>query len=92
MTRKDIANKLAVECGITVTKAHKAVNLVFRTISDALSRGERCEIRGFGTLSTRTQPARMGYDPNRRTKITIPEKTVVRFKPSKQCLTSSTSV
>ena len=52
-------------------------------MSDALARGHRIEIRGFGSFSINRRPPRVGRNPRSGEQVTIPEKLVPHFKPGK---------
>ncbi len=62
----------------------KVINIFFKEISQALKKGERCEIRGFGSFSTHIQKARIGRNPRTGEKIETPEKKTIHFKMSKE--------
>lgn len=53
-------------------------------MSQSLSRGERIEIRGFGSFSLHHRPARMGRNPKTGESIALPAKHVPHFKPGKE--------
>jgi integration host factor subunit beta len=52
-------------------------------MSDALARGHRIEIRGFGSFSVSRRPSRVGRNPRSGEQVVIPEKLVPHFKPGK---------
>ena len=53
-------------------------------IKNALNRGERVEIRGFGALSVHRQKSRLSRNPRTGQKIFTPEKKTIHFKMSKE--------
>ena len=61
-----------------------AVKLVLDEISDALSRGERVEIRGFGSFSVRHYNARKARNPRTGTPVTLTARSMPYFKPGKE--------
>ncbi len=61
-----------------------AVKLVLDKISAALARGERVEIRGFGSFALHHRPARVGRNPKTGAAVEIPAKSVPHFKPGKE--------
>ena len=61
----------------------KIVNAILDTIADALARGDRVELRGFGAFSVKKRDARTGRNPRTGAQIQIGESTSVRFKPGK---------
>jgi len=52
-------------------------------MSDALERGHRIEIRGFGSFSINHRPPRLGRNPRTGERVHIPERRVPHFKPGK---------
>jgi integration host factor subunit beta len=52
-------------------------------MTDALARGHRIEIRGFGSFSVTRRPPRVGRNPRSGEQVQIPEKLVPHFKPGK---------
>ena len=60
-----------------------AVKTILDAMSDALARGHRIEIRGFGSFSINRRPPRMGRNPRSGEQVVIPEKLVPHFKPGK---------
>ena len=84
MTRSDLVNQLAERfTQITVKDTEYAVKTVLDAMSDALARGHRIEIRGFGSFSISRPPPRLGRNPRSGEQVTIPEKLVPHFKPGK---------
>ncbi|MEM9287934.1 MAG: integration host factor subunit beta [Sphingomonadales bacterium] len=62
----------------------RIVNTVLEEIIDALSRGDRVELRGFGTFSVKSRPARTGRNPRTGEAVAVDEKTVPYFKTGKE--------
>ena len=56
---------------------------ILDAMSDALARGHRIEIRGFGSFSINRRPPRVGRNPRSGEQVAIPEKLVPHFKPGK---------
>jgi integration host factor subunit beta len=84
MTRSDLVDELAARFGqLTHQDADYAVKKILDTMSDALVRGHRIEIRGFGSFSINRRPPRMGRNPRSGESVAIPEKRVPHFKPGK---------
>ena len=69
---------------ITRREAEVVINSVFQAIADALSRGERVELRGFGSFSTKKRQNRMGRNPKTGEQVYVPAKVVPHFKPGKE--------
>ena len=84
MTRSDLVELLAARFGqLTQRDADAAVKTILDAMSDALARGHRIEIRGFGSFSVSRRPPRMGRNPRSGESVAIPEKRVPHFKPGK---------
>ena len=60
-----------------------AVKTILDAMSDALSRGHRVEIRGFGSFTINRRPPRVGRNPRSGEQVVVPEKLVPHFKPGK---------
>lgn len=84
MTKMDLVERIAKNCGITKKEAEIAVNTFFESISEALDRGERVELRGFGVFKMREKRARMGRNPRTGERVQVPPKRVPCFKPGKE--------
>lgn len=61
----------------------RIVNTVFEEIAQALSQGQRVELRGFGAFSVKNRPARTGRNPRTGEAVHVPEKHVPFFKTGK---------
>jgi integration host factor subunit beta len=84
MTRSDLVNLLASRFGqLTHRDAEFAVKTMLDAMSDALGKGHRIEIRGFGSFAINHRPPRVGRNPRSGEPVTIPEKLVPHFKPGK---------
>ena len=62
----------------------KMVSVVLYEIRQALKRGDRVELRGFGIFSTNTQKARVSRNPRTGEKVNTPEKKTIHFKMAKE--------
>lgn len=62
----------------------RIVNVVFDEIVDALSRGERVELRGFGAFTVKHRAPRVGRNPRTGTSVEVNEKYVPFFKTGKE--------
>ena len=84
MTRSDLVAQLADSFGqLTHRDTEFAVKTILDAMSDALARGHRIEIRGFGSFSINRRPPRVGRNPRSGEQVVIPEKLVPHFKPGK---------
>ena len=62
----------------------KVVSVVLNEIKQALRRGDRVELRGFGIFSTNIQKARISRNPKTGEKVNTPEKKTIHFKMAKE--------
>jgi len=60
------------------------VNAILDSITEALARGDRVELRGFGAFSVKNRPARTGRNPRTGTRVQVDEKFVPFFKTGKE--------
>ena len=84
MTKAELVAQVAQEVLVTRKEADKIVETALTSIVESLRRGEKVEIRGFGSFRTRTRNARSGRNPKSGDSVEVPPKTVPFFKPSKQ--------
>lgn len=61
----------------------RIVNVIFDEIVDALARGDRVELRGFGAFTVKHRPAREGRNPRTGDPVPVDEKFVPFFKTGK---------
>jgi integration host factor subunit beta len=84
MTRSDLVTRLTERFGqLTQRDTEFAVKTILDAMSEALERGHRIEIRGFGSFSVSRRPPRIGRNPRSGEQVTIPEKRVPHFKAGK---------
>ena len=62
----------------------KFTEIILHDIKQALKRGDRVELRGFGIFSTNTQKARISRNPKTGEKVNTPEKKTIHFKMAKE--------
>ncbi len=62
----------------------KFTDIILKEIQQSLGRGERVEIRGWGTLSTKIQKSSIRRNPKTGEKIAVPSKKVIHWKMSKE--------
>ncbi len=79
MNKADLVNAVAA-AGFTKKDADKAVATVFGAIEDALAKGEKVQLIGFGTFEVRKRAAKEGRNPKTGEKIAIAEAKVPAFK------------
>ena len=85
MTRSDLIAALATRfTHLTAKDAEIAVKEILDAIGNALARGDRVEIRGFGSFSVNYRPARKGRNPKSGETVAVPAKYVPHFKAGKE--------
>jgi len=63
---------------------YEAVNIIFDSMVDALRKGERIEVRGFGNFTVRERKPRMGRNPKSGASVELGERRVPFFKTGKE--------
>lgn len=85
MTKSELIARLAERFPQLVAKdADFAVKMIIDAMTDALARGGRIEIRGFGSFALNYRPPRIGRNPKSGEKVAVPEKYVPHFKAGKE--------
>ena len=85
MTKSELITRLATRFPQLVAKdADYAVKMILDEMTAALVRGDRIEIRGFGSFSLNHRPPRGGRNPKSGEKVMVPEKRVPHFKAGKE--------
>jgi DNA-binding protein HU-beta len=80
----DIVNRLTEHTGVSKGMAEQVVEALFQSLKEALTRGERVELRGFGVLTVRQRKRGLGRNPRTGVEVAIPVGRSVRFKPGKE--------
>ena len=84
MTKSDLIQKLADKNPhLFLRDVEKIVDTIFGEISEALVRGDRVELRGFGAFSVKHREARKGRNPRTGQTVDVPEKRLPFFKTGK---------
>lgn len=83
MTKTELINIIAEKGGYSKKDAEKALATVTASITDALIKGEKVSLVGFGTFETRERKAKTGINPLTKASIEIPAKKVPAFKAGK---------
>jgi DNA-binding protein HU-beta len=80
----DIVNRVADRTGVPKMKAEQAVDALFHSMKEALTRGERIELRGFGVFVVKPRKRGVGRNPRTGEEVAIPSGKTIRFKPGKE--------
>ncbi len=84
MTKREIIDELpARRLGLSSRDAETTVNTLFEAMAEALSRGERIELRGFGIFGVKERAARQGRNPKTGSTVAIAAKRVPFFRAGK---------
>ena len=83
MTKADLVAAMAKASGGSKVAAERALNSVIEDVFDALKKGRRVTIGGFGTFMVSRRAARNGRNPRTGKALRIPACRVPRFKPSR---------
>jgi DNA-binding protein HU-beta len=84
MNKTELVNAVAAQSELTKQDAAKAVDALFKTISDTLSKEEKIQLIGFGTFEVRERAARTGRNPQTGEEMQITASKVPAFKPGKE--------
>lgn len=80
MTKSELITSIAEKTGLTKKSSEEALGAVIDTIAEALAKGEKVQLVGFGTFEVRERAERTGINPQTREKITIAATKTPAFK------------
>ena len=83
MTKADIIREVSNMTGLTKVEIEAVFNSIIVNITDSLKRGERVDIRGFGSFLVKQRPARNARNPATREIVKLKERFIPAFKVSK---------
>jgi integration host factor subunit beta len=83
MNKSDLIDTLSRETGLTFKNAEESVNTVFDDITNALAKGDRVEIRGFGSFKIKKYKGYNGRNPKTGEVLKIKAKKLPSFKCGK---------
>ena len=84
MTKAELVEEVARASELNKRDAEVIVETVFSSIISALHRGDKVELRGFGSFRTRERGPRRGRNPKTGAPVDVPAKRVPYFKPGKE--------
>ena len=82
MIKADIVNKVAEMSDISRVKAAQAVDTVIEGLRNALARGQRIELRGFGVFQVKQRKKGIGRNPKTGVEVPIAPRRVMTFRAS----------
>jgi integration host factor subunit beta len=84
VTKADLIEEVLTLRDLTRRDGEVIVETVFDAVIGALQKGDKIEIRGFGSFRIRGRKPRVGRNPKTGAKVEVPAKRVPYFKPSKE--------
>ena len=84
LTKADLVEEVLNVTELPRKESETIVETIFDNIIGALQKGEKIEIRGFGSFRTRERRGRVGRNPKTGEKVEVPAKKIPYFKPSKE--------
>ena len=85
MTKSELIQRIAeLNPHLYQRDVERIVSTIFDEIADALARGDRVELRGFGAFSVKQRGARVGRNPRTGAAVQVAEKSIPFFKTGKQ--------
>jgi len=84
MTKSELILKITSKNSYLYQKdVYKIIDTLFNSVTKALKDGDRVELRGFGTFTTKLRNARIGRNPKTGDPVAIPQKKMPFFKMGK---------
>ncbi|HMK44518.1 MAG TPA: HU family DNA-binding protein [Dissulfurispiraceae bacterium] len=84
MTRSVLIEKVTEKVeGLTKKQVETIINTIFDGMKDALARGEKIEIRGFGNFRLKIREGKTARNPKTGEKVQVPSKRAIHFKVGK---------
>ena len=84
MTRADLIDKLSKAFSFTERESEYIITTIFETMTEALVRGEKVELGGFGSLRIRHRKPRAARNPKTGAAVDVPPKRVLKFKVGRE--------
>jgi integration host factor subunit beta len=84
MTKAELVETLSRVTELTRKHSEVIVDAVFTSIIEALHKGDKIELRGFGSFKIRRRGSRRGRNPKTGAGVVVPAKRVPHFKPGKE--------
>ncbi len=84
MTKAELVDEVGRQAALTRKHSEVIVEAVFSSILEALQRGDKIELRGFGSFRIRKRGSRTGRNPKTGEGVVVPAKRVPYFKPGKE--------
>ena len=83
MNKTELIAVVAAKAGLTKKDAERVVSATFEAITEALVKGDKVSVAGFGSFEVKAREARVGRNPRTKESIQIPATRLPAFKASK---------
>ncbi len=83
VNKTELVSAVAEKANLTKKESERVINALFASIEEALSKGDKVQLVGFGTFEVRDREARKGRNPQTGEEIEIPATKVPAFKAGK---------
>jgi DNA-binding protein HU-beta len=83
MTKSDLIERLAGKADLTRPRAEELLDFLLNDVTEALKKGDKVNISGFGTFTVSNRKARTGRNPKTGEPIEIPASRSAKFKAGK---------
>lgn len=80
MIKSELIERIAKQARIDEQTADKVVNALIKKMFDAIAKGERIEVRGFGSFSVKSYQPKIGRNPRTGERVSIPVRHRILFK------------
>ncbi len=84
MTKAQLIDEVARVADLSRKQAELIIDVFFQSVVNALERGEKIELRGFGSFRIRQRNARQGRNPKTGETVSVPAKRIPYFKPGRE--------
>jgi DNA-binding protein HU-beta len=84
VNKSELITSMAEKSGLTKKESEVALKAFIESVEEALEKGEKVQLVGFGTFETRERAARMGRNPRTKEEIEIPASKAPVFKAGKE--------
>ena len=84
MKKVELVEAVATNAGLTKADATRAIDATFAAITEALKKGDKITLIGFGTFGVSKREARTGRNPQTGAVVNIPARNAVTFKAGSQ--------
>lgn len=85
ITKRDLVLKISAASGLTQQETLDVVQNLLDVVTNHLANGDEVVLRNFGAFQVKRTKPKIGRNPSQPgSEVTIPERTIVKFKPGKE--------